>query len=167
MARELNRELFGNRNPREQETGPVNSSALITADEIRVLHLHVETLAKRIKEIDSRLETIENKVNDVVTANKQRFERVQGHFQSQSEMVRNGFADINNKIAHVVSRVNERKVADGVVKEMVDRHSQVVQGFEVRMTQLQRIISEQELQLMNARSELRETMQELARLKKL
>jgi hypothetical protein len=63
--------------------------------------------------------------------------------------------------------VNERKVSEGVVKEMVERQSSLIQTFEVRMQQLQRVISEQELQLMNARSELKEALQELSRLKKL
>ena len=166
MARELNRDLFGNRNAGEQETGPA-PAASVAAEEVRRLTLHLEAMAKRMKEFESRLETMQTKVDEVVATNKQRFERVQSHFQNQGEMIRNGFADINGKIAQVVSRVNERKVADGVVKEMVDRHGQVVQGFEVRLTQLQRVISEQELQLMNARTELRETLQELARLKKM
>jgi chromosome segregation ATPase len=169
MARELSRELFGSRNPREAETGPANGASpqLAKAEEVRVLHLHIENLNKRLKEFESRVETLHTKVDDMSKQNKQRFERVQGHFQNQSEMVKSGFGDFNAKIAQVVSRVNERKVNDSVIKEMVERHTQVVQGFEVRLGQLQRVISEQEMQLMNARSELKDALQELSRLKKL
>lgn len=167
MARELNRELFGG-GPRTEEAPQQGSTpAFAKADEVRVLHLHLEALSKRMKEFESRTEVMTTKVEDVVKQNKQRFERVQGHFQRQSEMVQNGFNDINAKIAQVVSRVNERKVSENAIKEMVDRHAQVVQSFEVRMQQLQRVIGEQELQLMNARNELKEALHELARLKKL
>lgn len=164
MARELSRELFGNRRPPEMEAGPQTTSP--KTDEVRVLHLHIESLNKRLKEFESRVETMHTKVDEMSRQNKQRFERVQGHFQNQSEMVKSGFSDFNNKIAQVVSRVNERKVNDGVIKEMVDRHTQVVQAFEVRLNQLTRVISEQEMQLMNARQELKEALQELSRLKK-
>lgn len=171
MARELNRELFGNRNPREQESGltpaPAGSIQYARVDDLRALHLHLEALTKRIKDFESRVETTHIKVEDMTKQNKQRFERVQGHFQNQSEMVKNGFHEFNSKIAQVVSRVNERKVNDNIIKEMVDRHTQLVQSFEVRLNQLSRVISEQEMQLMNARSELKEALQELSRLKKL
>jgi hypothetical protein len=166
MARELNRELFGNRGFMEPEAGASPVTAVAKAEEVRILHLQLEALGKRLKEFESRVETMHTKTDDLVKTNKQRFERVQGHFQNQTEMVRNGFADINSKIAQVVSRVNERKISEGVIKDMVERHSQLVQSFEVRLQQLQRVISEQELQLMTARSELKEALHELSRLKK-
>jgi chromosome segregation ATPase len=168
MARELNRELFGASRANETPAGEVNSPvAFAKADEVRVLHLHVENISKRLKEFESRLETMYTKTDELAKTNKQRFERVQGHFHSQNERIQAGFNDVNGKIAQVVSRVNERKVSEGVVKEMVERQSSLIQTFEVRMQQLQRVISEQELQLMNARSELKEALQELSRLKKL
>ena len=172
MARELNRELFGGL--RERETaGPAEggqtlpASAFAKAEEVRALHLFVESLSKRMKEFESKVELMTTRTEELSGSNKQRFERVQAHFKSQAEAMQNGFGDINAKIAQVVSRVNERKVADQMVKEMVERQASLVQSFEVRMQQLQRVISEQELQLMNARSELRDALQELARLKKL
>ncbi len=170
MARELNRDLFGGLNQqkeREQAAPTVAQPVYAKADEVRVLHLHVENINKRMKELESRMEVLTTRVEDMVAQNKQRFERVQGHFKSQSEMVSSGFADVNQKMAQVVSRVNERKVADNVVKEMVERQASLVQAFEVRMSQLQRVIGEQEMQLMNARSELKDALGELARLKKL
>lgn len=172
MARELNRELFGglgNRESAERDSNAAQAPQTVyaKADDVRVLHLHIENLSKRMKDFESRVEVLTTKVDDMVGQNKQRFERVQGHFQRQTEMVQGGFKDVNAKMAQVVSKVNERKVSDGVIKEMVERQASLVQSFEVRMNQLQRVISEQEMQLMNARSELKESLQELARLKKL
>jgi chromosome segregation ATPase len=167
MARELNPELFGGKPITDETHQQAAVPAFAKADEVRVLHLHVEALSKRMKEFESRTELMTTKVDDVVKQNKQRFERVQGHFQRQNELVQNGFNDMNAKLAQVVSRVNERKVSENAIKEMVDRHAQLVQSFELRMQQLQRVISEQELQLMNARNELRDALHELARLKKM
>lgn len=175
MAREFNREVFGGlatREAKEREnasaTGAGSTQPVYAkADELRVLHLHIEALSKKMKDFESRVEVLTTRVEDMVAQNKQRFERVQGHFKSQTEMIKSGFNDFNHKIAQVVSRVNERKVAENVVKEMVDRQAALVQTFEVRMHQLTRIMSEQEMQLINARSELKEALGELSRLKKL
>ena len=169
MARELNRELFGNTGPANDRApeGQQTAVAYAKADEVRVLHLHIENLSKRLKEFESRVETMHSKTDDMLGQNKQRFERVQGHFKAQNEQFQSGMLDMNNKIAQVVSRVNERKVSENIVKEMVERHASVVQAFEVRMNSLQRLMSEQELQLMNTRSELKQALQELSRLKKL
>ena len=169
MARELNRELFGGSSEQEPAPGSVPATAspsYAKSEELRVLHLHIENLSKRMKDFESRTETLNTRVEDMLAQNKQRFERVQGGFQRHAEMFQTGINDVNNKIAKVVSRVNERKVEENMIKEMVERQANLVQSFEVRMNQLQKIISEQELQLMNARTELREALQELARLKK-
>lgn len=167
MARELNRELFANRfsGPGEEPTTGTPAAA-VRPEEMRALTLHVETLSKRMKEFESRVETMHTKVEDLVTQNRQRFERVQSHFQRQTEMMQSAMGDIHNKIAQVVSRMNERKLNEGMVKEMVDRHGQVVQTFETRLQQFQKVMSEQELQLMHAKSELKQALHELLKLKK-
>lgn len=166
MARELNRELFANRNYVEADATPGAAPPAVRPEEMRALTLHVESLSKRMKDFESRVETMHTKVEDMVTQNKQRFERVQGHFQRQTEMLQSAMGDVHNKIAQVVSRLNERRLSEGVVKEMVDRHSQVVQTFETRLQQFQKVMSDQELQLMHARSELKEALHELSKLKK-
>ena len=168
MARELNRELFGLQNPAHTpETSPGGPAPTYAkVDDVRVLHLHIESLTRKMKEFESRVETMHTKVEEVINQNRQRFERVQNHFKGQTEMLQNALGDVHNKIAQVVSRMNERKLSENMIKEMVDRHGQVVQSFEVRLQQFQKVMSDQELQLMHARSELKETMLELARLKK-
>jgi len=166
MARELNRELFTGRGFVANE-GTAQVAPAVRPEEMRALNLHVESLSKRMKEFESRVETMHTKVEDLVVQNKQRFERVQSHFQRQTEIMQSGMTDVHNKIAQVVSRLNERKISEGVVKEMVDRHAAVVQSFETRFQQFQKVMSDQELQLMHARSELKEALHELSKLKKL
>src|SRR6185503_2849674 len=106
------------------------------------------------------------KVEDMLAQNRQRFTAVQGHFQRQTEMLQSALGEVHNKIAQVVSRLNERKLSENVVKEMVDRHGQVVQTFETKLQQFQKVMAEQEMQLMHARSELKQALLELERLKK-
>jgi len=173
MARELNRELFASRIAPEAEGSaqvgapPAGSAHYAKAEDIRSLYLHIESVSRRMKEFESRVEQMHTKVEINTDQSKQRFERVQGHFTRQTEMLQASFSDIHSKIAQVVSRLNERKLSENVVKEMVERHATVVQTFEVRLQQIQKVMSEQEMQLMNCRSELKEALQELARLKRL
>lgn len=166
MARELNRELFVKAGGESAEAMASPAPGYAKVDDVRVLHLHIETLSRRMKEFESRVETMHTKVEEMTTQNRARFERVQSHFKSQTEMLQNALSDVHTKIAQVVSRMNERKLSESVVKEMVDRHTNVVQTFEVRLSQVQKVMSEQEMQLMHARSELKQALQELARLKK-
>jgi hypothetical protein len=166
MARELNRDLFGGRNFQDPDTAISTPPGTAKAEDVRILYTHLDAFNKRMKEFESRVETMHTKVEEVISQNRQRFERVQGHFQRQTEMLQSALGDVHNKIAQVVSRLNERKISEGVVKEMVDRHGQVVQAFESRLQQFQKVMSDQELQLMHARSELKQALHELARLKK-
>lgn len=179
MARELNRELFGTPHPMQEAEGtgrgvPAGTGAVtypqaapVKPEEVRVIQLHLETMSRRMKDFESRVEVMHTKVEEVVAQNRQRFERVQGHFQRQNEMLQNSLGDVHSKIAQVVSRMNERKINENMVKEMVDRHGAVVQAFEVRLQQMQKVMSDQELQLMHARSELKQALFELSRLKKM
>src|SRR5947209_7469120 len=120
MARELNRELFGNRGSAAPETNATTPTAFAKADDVRVLYLHIENISRRMKEFESRVETMHTKVEELTTQSRARFERVQNHFKGQTEMLQNALSDVHQKIAQVVSRMNERKLSESVVKEMVD-----------------------------------------------
>jgi chromosome segregation ATPase len=166
MARELNNDLFGAKPIKPTENTTSQAPNYAKTEEVRALYLQVELFSRKIKEFESRVETMHTKVEDVVSQNRSRFERVQSHFKNQGEMLQNALSDVHQKIAQVVSRMNERKLSEGVVKEMVDRHTNVVQAFEARLQQMQKVMSEQELQLMHARSELKQALHELSRLKR-
>jgi archaellum component FlaC len=75
--------------------------------------------------------------------------------------------EINEKFAQINSRVTERRLQESKIQEMMDRHNQVLQTYDVRMGQIQKIVHEQELQLMGAKASLEEARREIARLKKL
>ena len=167
MARELNRDLFMEKLKEDLQATIPAASPHARAEEVKHLSLHVENLSRRMKELESRIEQMTSRNEDMMNGNKQRFERVQGHFHRQGEMIQTGLNDVNEKMAHLASRVNERRVSENQIKELVERHQQMVQTFEVRMQQMQKVMSEQELQLMNARAEIKEAVREIARLKKL
>jgi chromosome segregation ATPase len=136
-----------------------------TNEDVKLLSYQVETVMRKIKEFESRMETLASKWDEFSSTAKLRFERIQGSFQRQTETMQSNFRDIHSKIATVASRTNERKMSETSTQEMMERHQQVVQSFEVRLQALQKSMSEQEYQLLSTKSEMRDVLKEIAKLK--
>lgn len=166
MTRELNRDLFPSELKTAQKTTQEEGESLASKEDLRVLSYQIENLWHKMKELEPKVEKTQNRVQELASSSKVRFERVQNHFQRQGEMVQGQFGDMHAKVAQLLSKVNESRLAETRIQEMVDRHQQVVQSFEARLQQLKKLITEQELQLSASRSELKEAMKEISRLKK-
>lgn len=170
MSRELNPELFPDL-PKPISANPESKGGapLMTGrdEEWKLLLNQVDFLRRKFKEFESRLELTTSRLNEFANASKLKFERVTGITQRLDEMVKGSLLDMNNKQSQLISKVNERKVGDAKIQELVDRHNQLVQNFELRLSQMQKLISEQEMQLMSSRAELKEAQREIARMKRL
>ncbi len=165
MNRELNKGLFPSvekKNSQPQNEG----ESSISKEDLRVLSFQIENLWQKVKELEPKVEKVQSRVHELGSSSKVRFERVQNHFQRQGEMVQGQFGDMHAKIAQLLSKVNESRVSETRIQEMVDRHQQVVQSFEARLQQLKKLVTEQELQLSASRSELKDALKEISRLKK-
>ncbi len=170
MTRELNRDLFPSDLKKSLTEGAHKSSeeseASVSKEDLRVLSYQIETLWHKVKDLEPRVEKNQNRLQELSSSSKLRFERVQSHFQRQGEMIQGQFGDMHAKVAQLMSKVNESRLAEGRIQEMVDRHQQVVQSFEARLQQMKKLMTEQELQLSASRSELKEALKEITRLKK-
>lgn len=182
MSRELNQDIFGDFTPRPStpqapmsKPSPSSTTAhmkaeqtnQVRAEDYRLLVHNVDTLRRRMKEYEAKLENINSRSTEMMTATKTRIERIASATHRLEDFAKLSFQEVNSKYASIASRVSERKVHDTKVEELVDRHAQVLSQFEVRLNQLQKVIGEQEMQLMNSRSALQEALREIARLKKL
>lgn len=136
-------------------------------EEFRMMVSQFELLKRKMKEQEARIEMTNSRLTEFVGAAKVRFERLAGMHQRLEELVKANLQDLTNKQAQVISRINERKVGDAKIQELVDRHNQLVQNFELRMSQLQKVVAEQEMQLITSRSELKDATQEIMRLKRI
>ncbi len=169
MSRELNPDLFPelNRPVLKPERETDTTVAPVRSEEWRLLVAQVDQIKRKFKEQEAKLEMLNSRVTEVVGASKVKFERLAGVSQRLDEMVRSGLQDLATKQSQMMGRLNERKVGDAKIQELVDRHNQLVQTFEARLVQMQKLISEQEMQLMTSRAELKEAQREIARLKRL
>lgn len=166
MSRELNRDLF-QKSVGQNAHVPEQEVAVATKEDFRVLGFQLESVIKKMKEFESRTLKTESRLQELVGSSKIRFERIQGHFQRQSEQIQGQFNDMHMKSAQLSSRVNESRMGETRMQEMVDRHQQMVQSFEARLQQMQKMMTEQELQLSASRSELKDALKEIARLRRL
>jgi len=170
MARELNPELFGevkkettqNNNPAWPPASALKPKPSAETQWAEALH-QIDLLKRKLQDYESKLEMTNTRLTELVQATRSRLERMGTHTQRLESMARDSLKDIQEKYAGLALKVNERRVSDVKVQELVDRHQQMVHNFEMRMQQLQKVTSEQELQLMNAKSAMQEAQREIAR----
>ena len=172
MARELQPDIFGDLRPSDlpldaplvaprlpwATTEPASppATAFMREEDWRTLLTQVDQLKKRLSEVESTQMQIQNRQNELIQATKVRIERVMGSCQRMDEVVKNFTADISDRMSSMQLRLNERKLADHKVQDLVDRHASTLQTYEVRLASLQKLLAEQELMLMNVKAALQE-----------
>ncbi len=162
MARELQSDIFGDLKPAIdpaprlpwQTEPPVPT--FMTEQDWRSMLTTVDQLRKKVSELESVQSQMQTRQNELVHATKVRIERIMGSCQRMDEVVKGFISDTSDKLQLMTVRLGERKLADHKVQDLVDRHASMLQTYEVRLQSLQKILNEQEMQLMNARSFLQE-----------
>lgn len=171
MSRELNSDFFPESTSKSALNSTLKESSFVAPsfheEDFKLLVSQIDFLKKKFKDQENRYETLNTRLTDFTSAIKSKFERLTGVSQRLEEMTKLSLQDLGHKYTQLFSKVNERKVSDAKIQELVDRHNQLIQSFEVRMNQSQKFIAEQEMQLMSLRSELKEAQREMARLKKI
>ncbi|MBL7544897.1 MAG: hypothetical protein JNL11_13855 [Bdellovibrionaceae bacterium] len=75
--------------------------------------------------------------------------------------------DIADKFALLLQKLNEQKKYDQKVQDIVDRHNNLLKGYEVRLNQMQKLLLQKEQDYVEAVTTLKELKAEIARLKRL
>jgi chromosome segregation ATPase len=169
MARELQPDLFGDLRPAPLEPADHPAQRLpwtndrtppapsfLKEEDWRAVLGQIDQLKKRVSELESTQSLLHNRQSELIQATKTRIERMMGSCQRMDEVVKAFTAEISEKFSAVQLRMNERKLSEHKIQDMVDRHASMIQSYEVRLNSLQKILSEQEMQLMNARAALME-----------
>lgn len=121
---------------------------------------------------------LEKRVDGLTTETKNHFIEMSKQTQSKFEVTHQKLtaldskfealaADLRSKYSSLSGKVTERNLVDMKTQALVDRHTQIMRQFEQRVSQLQKVIEEQEFMLMNYRGYLDEAKKEIARLKRL
>jgi chromosome segregation ATPase len=187
MHRELNSELFGVKtlheeaplgvslglnNPKTQETFGLQTTSgnripAPVALEMKSLEAQILQLRMQVQATDKKNEQLMSQMQELVRAANSRFDRAGQAINRLESSANTQIQELSAKYAGVASKVNERKVQEVKVQEMIDRHNSIVRAFENRLTHMQRVMTEQEMQLHNYAAALEEARQDLARLKQM
>lgn len=130
-----------------------------TRDDLRVITYQLELMQKRVKELeerrdfDTRMEMLAARWEEFLSTAEFRFEKIQKHFQKQHELYKAHFKDLQAKIAVATGWMKERHQADQAMYENIEEQRQMIQAFEGRLQQWQKVVSEQELQMLNEESD--------------
>jgi hypothetical protein len=71
------------------------------------------------------------------------------------------------KWAELAGRLKERAMNEAKVEALMERHNQIIQNFEVRLNQAQKIIENQSLNIVKQQDVIDESRRQIERLKKL
>lgn len=160
MKRELNPTIFG------QVPTPELGRSISAFDEPETPVLSLpnevreELKALRIDLIDLEKETIQ----EIASASHQ----TQGFVDQLSRL----FEGLSERITYVEAAIrdhgderSEQSDVNRKIEALLARHNQIVRNFENKLVHLSRVLSEQEIQILNSKSALEEAHREISRLR--
>lgn len=170
MHKELNPELFGETRSGRPVADSLGSHVAPTSSETtHFLNIDRQILELRqhIGQMTEELRKLSAQTGEFMKTSHLRVEKLQQQLH-RLEQGHNGLVqETGQRMGQISQRLNERKAMDQKIQEMVDRHTNVIKSFEVRMHHLQRLLSEKEAQLVGAQATLNEAKMEISRLKRL
>ena len=168
--RELDPRLFGTGpaaetpDPALRPGSPPASSAYLPL-ELKALEAQVQSARAQGAAVEQNLVKFGAHVQELVRSVDGRLERFGASLKRLEASQAQQFQDLSGKHAVLAGKVNERKVNDDKILDLIERHNIIVRNFENRLVTLGRTLSEQELQLHASNAALDEARQDLARMK--
>ena len=179
MHRELDPSLF--KSPEDQKTSENNIQGQKTSSpmshqwsensmgfqqlEINELKQQLKLSQKRQDALDEKISKLSSQSFEAIKTNFHKLERLSKEFARIDEFQKKLYEEFHKNFASMNSKINEKRMNDSKVEELLDRQNMVIRNFENRLASLQRILSEKEGQLMNYANLLRDAQREMDRLK--
>lgn len=118
-------------------------------------------------ELSSRIEKVRYEVQEWVKSLNLRFEKAVQRVQILEERLSLAARDNHEKLATLYSKIKETQNSDFKFASLIERHNQIVQSFELRLTQAQRLIENQAVQLAKQQELIDDGRRQLERLKRI
>jgi len=168
-SKELNPELFGEINfiePSRSKNNLLDVMKVGAPLEPLDFDEEVQATKKELTDFRQEMHHLKDEHNENAQNTKLRLDRLQISL-SRLEQTHNNFVqEMAEKVHQISLRFGEQKKYDQKVQELIDRHSSLLKGYEVRMSQLQKVLSSKESELVEVHALLNDTKMELARLKR-
>lgn len=158
MQKQLNSELFGTASA---------TTAAVTGPKTQMLEQKLMENRVQIGQLSEQLAHVVSQVNEFIRMSQTKFERLQQGLQRLESNQSEAVLETAQKLGQMHSRLTESKGLEAKIQTMVDRHQQVLRSYELRVAQLQKLLSEREADLIESQAALNEAKMELIRLKRL
>ena len=163
MQRELNPQIFGNLpKPEPKAADPVS----FLPNEVKNLESQIHQLRGLLVQIEKRVEKMQTAIDESLKLTHSRMERLTQSFNRLESSHNQIQQDVQSRFSQLAGKVNERRLTETKMQDMLDRHNELVRNFENRLLHSQRVSTEQEHQLLNTHAALEEARQEINRLKR-
>lgn len=158
MSRQLHPGIF------DENYLPATNSASLEPlplfEQTQILSISNEELVEQIQKTKYE---IENWVKSLSL----RVEKAIQKMTTFEERLNSAVKDSSEKVSFVASRIKERQLTDTKVEALIEKHNQIVQTFDLRISQAQRVIDNQSLQLAKQQQLIDEARRQIEKLKRL
>lgn len=154
-------------------TGPSSSaqrtSTTLELDltDLQILSAQIHGLKKELSIHRGQIDRLESRLREVEESQETKLTRFKAVLKNFEVYIKTHFQKLNTRLAELTSQQMGTKLNEEKIEEMIYHHHQLVQGFNLKLEQMKKIISEQEMQLLNSRAALKDTRQEIERMKRL
>lgn len=113
------------------------------------------------------LEELKTQFLEYQNSTKLKIDRMNNSIQKWEQNYADLSQEISSKMAILLQKLNDQKKFDQKVQDIVDRHNNLLKGYEVRMNQLQKLLQQKESDFVEAHTALKDAKSEIARIKRL
>jgi archaellum component FlaC len=131
------------------------------------LEAQVQQIKALMGQFERRLDQLTARQNELSRDSQSRLDRLDNQMTRLEDGISRLASDTSQRVAELAGRINERKVSDTKVQELIDRHNLMVRNFENRLSSMQKLASDQEQALLSAFAALEDARAELSRLKRM
>lgn len=135
--------------------------------DMRVLEAQVLQIKAVLSGFDRRIDQLAAQVSEMSRDSQSKLDRYAQQLLRLEDGIQRLTTDTSSRLASLAGRVNERKVSDSKLQDLIDRHNLLVRNFENRLSSLQKLASDQEQALLSAFAALEDARADLARLKRM
>jgi len=177
MSRELRPDLF---QKKDKQLADPTSSRVIEAQsdlknmrnfvgliEFQVLTAQVESLKKQVSELKNKYIVQERKIEESKELHSNSLNRMKSILTGLESLFKSSIQELNGKYKHLTGRVKSSHLHEEKMESLVARHIGVINKFEIKVDQLNKIISEQSYQLLSAKASLDSAKKDIEKLKRL
>jgi len=166
MHKELNPELFGESSVNRTRVVDGNAASGMAHQQVLQVDQKLAEMRVQNHSVIEQMNRLTKQMNDFIRMSQSRFEKMQAAIEQLQSQDQTLILENNQKLNQLNQKLGERKSLDLKAQEMIDRHNNVLKSYELRLSQLQKLIVEREQQIVACTAALNDAKMEISRLKR-